>query len=354
MAALVVPALMPAALRAQAVVFRDPGSTGGVQLADLPAGAAPTLGQTRGDWTEVTLQGWVRSAAVSPSTRDGYDLVVNVRAGETLRAAPNAGGAGVGRLRYGVLLRRVAEQNGWIQVRRTGWIQRSAAPAKPAPTKPAPTPAAASGKPAQTAKPAGVPAESTASAAPAASPPAPAAASAASASGDRVELAANAPIYAAPGAGTLGTLQRGASGRTVGQTGEWVKVQLEGWVRESDLKAAAGGALVGVTAAEVRANPDRFVGQTVEWRVQYISLQTADQLRPELPQGQPYLLVRGPLPEAGFVYVSVRRDQLPQVRTLQPLQELVVRGVLRAAQTRYLPTPVLELVSLRTAEAAAQ
>jgi hypothetical protein len=169
---------------------------------------------------------------------------------------------------------------------------------------------------------------------------------------DRVELARGAPVYSVPAGGQLGTLQPGTAARTVGQVGEWVKVQVEGWVRESDLKASARGALVGVSAAELRAEPAKFLGQTIEWRVQFIALQVADELRPELPQGQPYLLVRGPLPEPGFVYVTVKREQAPQFRGLQPLQELVVRGVVRAAQTRYLPTPVLELVSARPAEAA--
>jgi hypothetical protein len=168
-----------------------------------------------------------------------------------------------------------------------------------------------------------------------------------------VEVAHAAPIYSIPAGGQLGTLQPGSSARIVGQVGEWVKVQVEGWVRESDLKASTNGALVGVTAAELRAEPAKFLGQTVEWRVQFIALQTADELRPELPQGQPYLLVRGPLPEPGFVYVTVAREEAARFRALQPLQELVVRGVVRAAQTRYLPTPVLELVSMRTAEAAA-
>jgi hypothetical protein len=33
-------------------------------------------------------------------------------------------------------------------------------------------------------------------------------------------------------------------------------------------------------------------------------------------------------------------------RALTPLQELVVRGTIKAAATKYLPNPVLELVSL--------
>jgi hypothetical protein len=75
-------------------------------------------------------------------------------------------------------------------------------------------------------------------------------------------------------------------------------------------------------------------------------VQTADELRPEIPNGAKYLLTRGPLPEPGFVYVIVTDRQLPTFQAATPLQEFTVRGRLRAAQTRYLPTPVLELVQV--------
>jgi hypothetical protein len=129
------------------------------------------------------------------------------------------------------------------------------------------------------------------------------------------------------------------------RSGEWVRVQVDGWVPEADLRRSEGG-LVGITAAEVRAAPDRFVGQTLDWKLQLISLQTADELRGELPIGQPYLLMRGPLPEPGFVYVALPRDRLEEFQALPPLTELVLRLTLRAARTRYLNTPVGELVSV--------
>jgi hypothetical protein len=130
------------------------------------------------------------------------------------------------------------------------------------------------------------------------------------------------------------------------RAGEWSRVQVEGWVRDSDLEASDGGALGGVTAEEVRAQPDRYVGQTLDWRLQVIAVQTADELRPELPPGQPYLLTRGPLPEPGFVYVAIPSDRVEAFRALPPLQEVVLRVSIRAALTRYLTTPVAELVSV--------
>ncbi|HEU5169338.1 MAG TPA: hypothetical protein VFU46_02305, partial [Gemmatimonadales bacterium] len=161
-----------------------------------------------------------------------------------------------------------------------------------------------------------------------------------------VEVARATALHAAPDAAQLGTLQPGLSARVLGRAGEWVRVQLEGWVREGDVQPASGGAQIGVSAAELRADPERHVGQLVEWRLQFITVQTADELRTELPAGQPFLLTRGPLPEPGFVYVTIPPQEAERYRQLPALQELVVHVRIKAARTRYLATPVVELVSL--------
>jgi len=56
------------------------------------------------------------------------------------------------------------------------------------------------------------------------------------------------------------------------------------------------------------------------------------------------------LPEPGFVYVILTAAQLPTFEASSPLQEFTLRGRLRAARTRYLPTPVLELVQVMDAK----
>ena len=288
---------------------------GGAVVGSLVAGAAVTPGQVRGRWIEVAVDGWMPSRSVAAATQQGFDLAVSARGGESI--ARTAAGAPMGRLRSGALLHKVEENSGWTHVRRSGWLSAAALAAG------AGTPAPVAGAPAATVAP-----------------------GLAAADGDRVEAARAAQVYAVPDGGPMGTIQPGTSGRVLGRSGEWVRMQLEGWVREGDLTAASGGALVGVSAAEVRASPERYIGQTVEWRVQLIALQVADQLRPELPAGQPYLLTRGPLPEPGFVYVIVKSGQLARFRALPPLAELSLRVIIRAAHTRYLATPVVELVSI--------
>jgi hypothetical protein len=62
--------------------------------------------------------------------------------------------------------------------------------------------------------------------------------------------------------------------------------------------------------------------------------------------GQPYLLTRGPLPEPGFVYVTIPADRIADFQALPPLHEVVLRVSIRAARTKFLATPVAELVSV--------
>ena len=84
----------------------------------------------------------------------------------------------------------------------------------------------------------------------------------------------------------------------------------------------------------------RVVTRSGDW----VRVQVADELRPELSPGQPYLLTRGPLPEAGFVYVTVPRAEVAHFKALPPLAELLVRVTIKAPRTRFLATPVVEYV----------
>jgi hypothetical protein len=308
-------------LEAPADLLRDPAGT---PLVSLPAGAAIEAGKADGDWREVTVEGWIYRPSTSPTKREGFDLVVTSEEGENLRRAPN--GPIVGRAREGTLLERVGEKGKWFRVRRDGWVPRKAVPAKTARASSDPT----QGTQQARARPA--PASPTAPVRP------PSAI-------EGVETIREAGLSRMPDSAPTSMLPAGTPARVMARSGEWVRVQVEGWVRESDLKPAEAGVLAGITAAEVRAAPDRFVGQTLDWRLQIIAVQVADELRPEMSSGQPYLLTRGPLPEPGFVYVTIPPERLAEFRALPPLQEMVMRVNLKAARTRYLATPVAELVS---------
>jgi hypothetical protein len=292
----------------------------GVPLVSLPAGSEVEARGARGDWHEVVVEGWIFTSSTAPTQRDGFDLVVSAADGENIRAAPN--GEIVGRVRNGTLLRKLETQGGWTRVSRAGWVPKEALASPTVADTPAVPPPPAQP---QTGSVAPVP------------PPTPEV--------ERAAVTRATGVFAAPQGGQYGTLQPGAPARVLGRSGEWARVQFEGWVRESDLEAGSGGALSGVTAAEVRSDPARYVGKMVEWRLQLIAVQTADELRTEMPRGQRYLLTRGPLPEPGFVYVTVSETQAAGFRALAPLQELTLRVVIKAPRTKYLTTPVVEYVS---------
>jgi hypothetical protein len=324
------------ALAAPADLYKEPE---GVPLVSLPAGAPVETGRARGGWHSAVVEGWIFTGSTERTRRDGFDLVVTPGNGENLRSSPN--GPVVGRVREGTLLERVSQRGGWTQVRRKGWIPRKALPGKmTAAAHSAPAPAAGQQPQQPATKPRG-PATSGSAAT------SPTAGSATPSTGDeRIQTARQTPLAAAAEGGTLGVLQSGAPARVLARAGDMVKVEVEGWIPADAIAPSDSGAIVGVTAAEVRAAPDRFVGQTVEWRLQVIAVKQADELRSEMPPGQPYLLTRGPLPEPGFVYVIIPAGQVADFQALPPLQELRLRVTIRAAHTKFLTTPVAELVSV--------
>jgi hypothetical protein len=136
--------------------------------------------------------------------------------------------------------------------------------------------------------------------------------------------------------------------RVLSRTGEWTRVQFEGWVKSADLAAAPPGVLLGVSAAELRADPERFRGQVLRWTLQYIALQTADELRPDIPAGATYMLARGPSPERGFVYVVIPETRRATVDRLTALATIQVSVRVRAGRSRFLGHPVVDLISLES------
>jgi hypothetical protein len=302
----------------------------GIALLSLPAGTSVQTRKARGAWYEVVVEGWIFSQSTAPTRRDGYDLVVTRGEGENIRRGPN--GEVIGRARSGALFRKLETRGGWIHVSRDGWIPREAiAPIESGAISPevSDTPLV----------------QGTAAPPVSSQPPPPAPPGNPPNDPDRVEAARETAVFAAPEAAQFGTVQAGTPARVLGRSGEWVRVQLEGWVRAGDLQSASGAAVSRVTAAEVRSDPSRYLGRTVEWRLQLIAVQTADELRTEMPKGQNYLLTRGPLPEPGFVYVTVSDAQAAEFRTAAALQEMTLRVTIKAARSKYLTTPIVEYVS---------
>jgi hypothetical protein len=279
----------------------------GPTLGTLATGAEVQTGKVQGDWIEVSLDGWMFSRSLRATSREGFDLIVSARSSENLRQMP--GGPLLGRLTSGALLEKAETKGGWTRVRRTVWLPRRALQGASASISGGRDAAPDVGR-------------------------------------DGVETLRSTALSTTAGGQPVATLAPGARGRVVGRGDGWVRVQVEGWVRDSDVKVAPSDVLVGISQAQVRADPARYTGQTVEWRVQFIAIQKADELRPEIPAGRPYLLARGPLPESGFVYVIIPPSQISQFESTPALEELTIRAVVKTPTTRFLPNPVVELVEV--------
>ena len=281
------------------------------------------LGSTDAKAVEVTLDGWIYARSLGATTREGFNAIVNDGQGQNLRADPRPDGRLVGRVSGGALLQRLETKDGWAHVRRQGWVARIAVTMSGGALAPV----------ASTATPQAQPNPDTT----------PRAATSLG-EGSRAVAPHGAVLTATAGGSAIGQLSPGGEVRVVTRAGGWSRVRVEAWVPDSSLDVADPSSARGVTAAEVRAEPARWIGQVVEWKLQIVAVQVADNLRPELPEGKPYLLTRGPLPESGFVYVLVTPDQAQQYRNAAPLREITARVRIRAPSSKYLPTPVVELI----------
>ena len=291
---------LPAAAQMRRAVTADADllkEAGGIPLLHIARGTTLAIGAASGDGFLATIEGWIPENALQGDKRDGFDVSVSLAAGTTLRDKPSGGPLATARL--GALFDRVEVKNNWVHVKRTGWIAAAAFTATP-----------------------------VLAANPVVTTPA--------------TIAAGSALAAQPGGSVVATLESPLPVDVVEHKNGWARVRIDAWVRD----AAVGSAPepTGITAAAIRAAPDKFVGQTVEWTVQLVGIQKADELRPELPAGQPFLLVRGPLPETGFVYVAVTVAEADQFRKLEPLSKIKIRATIKAGKSRFLPTPVLTLV----------
>ena len=306
--------------------YQEPG---GRRLARMARGAIVSGGVTRGDWTQITLEGWIFATSVGPSPKPEFELVVTHAPEENLRSS--AGGALVAKLAEGFGLKKAGQDDRWVHVTRDGWVQTSALAVIPdvSATRTVSDSDAVSNQGALTPAPRPGVVDST--------PPPP-----------RQQPARPTTLYRAPDGPEAGTVTAETPLRVLGRTGDWARVQIEGWVKATELQAAPPGVQVGVSAAELRAEPQRYAGQVLRWNLQYIAVQKADDLRTDIPSGATYMLARGPLPERGFVYVIIPDGKLAAVQALAPLATIQVTARVRQGRSRYLGNPVVDLISLET------
>jgi SH3-like domain-containing protein len=313
------PLAAPARAQQPVTVQRDGeaflADPGGKQLGRVSAGAAVTVQGRRARDTQVTLDGWIFRSSVKSDRREGHTLSVTP-VEENLRLGPN--GRVLARLVRGALLDEVERRGAWVHVRRGGWIATSAIGPGAART-----------------------AAQQATAAPAGDSSTPE-----DVDPRRAVLRRRVQLFRAPDVPTTGFLDAGMPVRITARAGQWVRVEAQGWVKESEVRPPGGQAVSGVTAAELRANPDEWRGKVLRWTIQFISLQTADELRSDFAPGQRYILARGPAPEYAFVYVTVPPNKLEEVAGLRPLASVTVLARVRSGRSAYLANPILDLLDI--------
>jgi hypothetical protein len=161
----------------------------------------------------------------------------------------------------------------------------------------------------------------------------------------RATTVRTAPSQGTPETPALGQLAKGATVDVIARDRGWVRVRLEGWVRESDV-VVADTSLRPLSAADIRSNPAAAQGKLVKWDVQAVALQTADVLRTGLQPGEQYLLALGPGSEKTLVYLAVPQSLLATARSLPAMADVTVTARVRNGRSEPAGVPILDLESL--------
>ncbi len=153
-------------------------------------------------------------------------------------------------------------------------------------------------------------------------------------------------VRMAPAAGpAIGQVQKGGTVSVLARDRDWVRVRIEGWVREADL-IAADSTLRVMSVADIRTDPANARGKLVRWEVEAVALRAADPLRTGLQPGEQYLLALGPGAEKSLVYIAVPTHLLAGVRSLPPLAQVIVTARIRDGRSEPAGVPILDLESI--------
>jgi hypothetical protein len=316
-------------------------------VATMRVGAAVNAGATKSDWTAVTIEGFLHKSVVRAKKNA---LTIQAPSGAALRASADRSAPIVAVIEDGESVERVSASGEWFRVKRDAWVHSRELKTVTAKAPPlvggAPGRAGASqGAPQKVAAlppraaPAPVPAPASAAL------PAPPRADAALALGD-FEASHSIVLRAAPDGNPAGSADSAARVRIVARDHGWARVELEGWVRESELLPVDSSSVSAVSAADLRSDPEHYRGSTVRWVVQAIAVQLADPLRKGLAPDEPYLLARGPGSESSLLYLALPTTLVASAKALQPLSNILVLARVRAGRSEPSGVPILDVLRI--------
>jgi hypothetical protein len=162
-------------------------------------------------------------------------------------------------------------------------------------------------------------------------------------------VVSDAPIelLASPDGDTVAVASPGADLMVLSRQGNWARVRLDSWVWvPATLPLDSVAPSAELSASDLQANPAQFSGRTVQWSVQFVSLEEAEEVRTDFYPGEPFILARAPDPDRGFIYVAVPPEFLSEVQLLRPLQRIDIVARVRTGRSALMGRPVLDLVGL--------
>ena len=289
----------------------------GRAVATLRATARPAAGSTRSGHLEVTIEGWL-AARFLAGPRDTFGATVK-GSGVFLRAAP-ATGAIIAELNDGMGVNVVRREGDWALVRRTGWIPTRAVAAAGASVarEPAPSTAAA---------------------------PTAIGSAVGPDSGDYV-AGMNAILRESPTGRAKATVAQGARVQALHREQGWLRVRIEGWMREDALEPADTSMRAALGPADLRADPAGTRGKIVRWEMQALAFQTADPLQKDMARDEPYVLARGPGNDPSLVYLAIPPSLVESARSLRPLSPVLVIARVRNGRSNPGGVPILDVLEL--------
>lgn len=286
----------------------------GTLLGQLRAGMSLEVLEATDDWLQFDFDGWIWTRSLQAVNRGAFDLVVSVEGGENIRGGP--GGEILGHVEQGTLLETVERVAGWARVHRRAWIWRSSVALFG--TDPSGDYAGRSGLTTPSSS-VGV--------------------------GEWAQgFSANAPVLSTPDGDTLATLASSTNLQVLAREGNWTRVRLEGWIWLPE-GADEGAGVSDATLASVVAAPDDYRGEVVQWDLQFISLERAEEIRTDFYETEPFLLTRMGDGDQSFVYVAIPPERLGEAQRLDPLERIRVLGRVRTGSARLTGSPILELLS---------
>jgi hypothetical protein len=295
----------------------------GAAIATVQPGTNVQVRERRGAVSRITVEGFIHRSLIG-GRRDSFAVSVRAPSGAYLRAAPATDARPVANLRDGMGLTQLSRRGEWVRVRRVGWIPTSRLRREPEPA--AREQAAGSVETKQAPVSERLP-----------DPPI----------GDALTPTRRTSMRLAPEGDSIGGVRPGTVLMPLARDRDWVRVRVEGWVRESELQSVDSTVQTRLSAADLRADPGGTRGVIVRWNVQVLSpIQRADPLRRELAENEPYVIARGPDSESALLYLAIPPSLVETVSSIAPLSGVVVTARVRTGRSSPVGVPILDLVSI--------